>query len=194
MHTLGMYFSGKVSVLEGQHIAETGLYERVRHPAYAWSLQAYLGMGPVFTNSISFVLIFFPVFLAALYRIRVEETASKEAFGDEYNDYSRSAERLVPGVIRTWFSPATVLVAESSSTVFSPQLAESFHGNWHMPLIMIGRKHKDFSDALILSGLRHQRTASSANPPREANLLRTADISDRASTPRQRNACHTSGI
>lgn len=111
MHTLGMYFSGKVSVLEGQHIAETGLYERVRHPAYAWSLLAYLGTGPVFTKSISFVLIFFPVFLAALYRIRVEERASQEAFGDEHNDYSRSTERLVPGVIRAWFSPAGVLSA-----------------------------------------------------------------------------------
>jgi protein-S-isoprenylcysteine O-methyltransferase Ste14 len=98
VHTLGMYFSGKVSVLEGQHIVKTGFYEHVRHPAYSGSLLAYLGMGLVFTNSISFALIFFPVLLAALYRIRVEERILKEAFGDEYNDYSRSTKRLVPGV------------------------------------------------------------------------------------------------
>ena len=49
-------------------------------------------------NWISFFLIFFPVLLAALYRIRVEERVLKEAFGDEYDDYSRSTKRLVPGI------------------------------------------------------------------------------------------------
>jgi protein-S-isoprenylcysteine O-methyltransferase Ste14 len=55
-------------------------------------------MGLAFANWISFFLIFFPVLLAALYRIRVEERALKEAFGDEYDDYSRSTKRFVPGI------------------------------------------------------------------------------------------------
>jgi protein-S-isoprenylcysteine O-methyltransferase Ste14 len=98
VHTLGVYFSGKVSVLGGQRVVKAGLYQHVRHPAYAGSLLAYLGMGLAFANWISFFLIFFPVLLAALYRIRVEERVLKEAFGDEYDDYSRSTKRLVPGI------------------------------------------------------------------------------------------------
>ena len=98
IQTLGVYFSGKVNVFEGQHIVRTGVYQHVRHPAYAGSLLAYLGMGLAFANWISFFLIFFPVLLAALYRIRVEERGLKEAFGDEYDDYSRSTKRFVPGI------------------------------------------------------------------------------------------------
>ena len=98
VYALGAYFSGKVSVLEGQHIVNAGLYRYVRHPAYAGSLLAYLGMGLAFANWISFVFIFFPVLLAALYRIRIEEKVLKEAFGDEYDSYSRSTKRLVPGI------------------------------------------------------------------------------------------------
>jgi len=98
VHALGVYFSGKVSVLEGQHIVKAGLCQYVRHPAYAGSLLAYLGMGLAFANWISFVFIFFPVLLAALYRIRVEEKVLKETFGDEYESYSRSTKRLVPRI------------------------------------------------------------------------------------------------
>jgi len=98
VHALGVYFSGKVSVLEGQHVVKSGLYQYVRHPAYAGSLLAYLGMGLAFANWISSVFIFFPVLLAALYRIRVEERVLREIFGDEYDDYSRSTKRLVPRI------------------------------------------------------------------------------------------------
>ena len=98
VHALGVYFSGKVSILEIQHIVKAGPYLHVRHPAYAGSLLAYLGMGLAFANWISFVFIFFPVLLAALYRIRIEESVLKEAFGDEYDGYSRSTKRLVPRI------------------------------------------------------------------------------------------------
>jgi len=74
---------------------KAGRYQHVRHPAYAGSLLAYLGMGLAFANC---VFIFFPVLLAALYRIRVEERVLKEAFGDEYGNYSRSTKRLVPRI------------------------------------------------------------------------------------------------
>jgi protein-S-isoprenylcysteine O-methyltransferase Ste14 len=35
---------------------------------------------------------------ATLYRIRVEEAALSEHFGEEYLNYSRATRRLVPGV------------------------------------------------------------------------------------------------
>ena len=39
-----------------------------------------------------------PPTLAVLYRIHVEETALRLAFGADYEDYSRSTKRLIPGV------------------------------------------------------------------------------------------------
>jgi protein-S-isoprenylcysteine O-methyltransferase Ste14 len=39
-----------------------------------------------------------PPTLAVLYRIHVEETALRLSFGAEYEDYCRSAKRLIPGV------------------------------------------------------------------------------------------------
>lgn len=87
-----------MSILEGQHLVQTGLYRHVRHPAYAGSLLAYLGMGLAVANWISVVLIFFPILLAALYRIRVEEEVLRDTFGQEYADYSIGRKRLLPGI------------------------------------------------------------------------------------------------
>lgn len=98
IYTLGQYFTGRVSILEGQHLVQTGLYRHVRHPAYAGSLLAYLGMGLAVANWISVVLIFFPILLAALYRIRVEEEVLRDTFGQEYADYSIGRKRLLPGI------------------------------------------------------------------------------------------------
>lgn len=98
IYTLGQYFTGRVSILEGQHLVQTGLYRHVRHPAYAGSLLAYLGMGLAVANWISVVLIFFPILLAALYRIRVEEEVLRDTFGQEYAHYSIGRKRLLPGI------------------------------------------------------------------------------------------------
>ena len=98
IHTLWEYFTGKVSILEGQRLVKAGLYRHLRHPAYAGALLAKLGLGLAFDNWISVVLIFFPILLAALYRMRVEEEVLREAFGSEYADYSASTKRLIPGI------------------------------------------------------------------------------------------------
>jgi isoprenylcysteine carboxyl methyltransferase (ICMT) family protein YpbQ len=37
IHALGDYFSGKISLWEGQPLIQVGLYQYVRHPAYAGS-------------------------------------------------------------------------------------------------------------------------------------------------------------
>lgn len=98
IYSLGQYFTGKVSILEGQRLVQTGLYRRVRHPAYAGSLLAYFGMGLAFANWISAILIFFPVLLAALYRIRVEEEVLRNVYGQEYAAYSNKTKRFLPGI------------------------------------------------------------------------------------------------
>jgi protein-S-isoprenylcysteine O-methyltransferase Ste14 len=46
----------------------------------------------------SIALSFAPYFVAAMYRIHVEEQAPNEAFGEEYVEYSKVTKRLIPKV------------------------------------------------------------------------------------------------
>ena len=96
--TLGKYFTGNVQILNEHRLIRRGVYRHVRHPAYLGALVAYLGLGLSFVNWISFALIFFPVLLAALRRIQVEEEALRHAFGKEYAEYSDRTKRLFPGI------------------------------------------------------------------------------------------------
>ena len=50
IHALGGFFTGRVQIQEGHTLIRTGLYSRLRHPAYAGSLLAYVGLGLAFSN------------------------------------------------------------------------------------------------------------------------------------------------
>ncbi len=98
VRALGKFFTGTVLIREDHRLLRAGLYGHVRHPAYTGSLLAHLGLGLSFSNWYSLALSFVPYAAAAAYRIRVEERALAEAFGDEYADYARTTKRLVPKV------------------------------------------------------------------------------------------------
>lgn len=98
IHTLGKYFTGTVLIKNDHRLIRTGLYKHLRHPAYAGALLAHLGLGLSFSNWISLGLSSIPYFLAAFYRMHVEERALKEVFGSEYLDYSKTSKRLIPGL------------------------------------------------------------------------------------------------
>ncbi len=92
------YFTVNVSILEGQRVVRRGPYRVVRHPSYTGLLLRYLGFGLAFANWLSAALVFLPLLAATLYRIRVEEAALGEHFGEEYELYARETKRLVPGL------------------------------------------------------------------------------------------------
>src|SRR6266536_59221 len=94
--TLGEYFTRTVTISSDHRIIQSGLYRYLRHPAYIGALLAHLGLGLAFTNWLSFVLIFGPILLAAVYRMQVEEDALRQAFGAEYEEYARNRKRLIP--------------------------------------------------------------------------------------------------
>lgn len=70
----------------------------MRHPAYTGLLLRYLGFGLAFANWLSAALIFLPLLCVTAYRIRVEEQALHEHFGEEYAAYAGATKRLVPGI------------------------------------------------------------------------------------------------
>ncbi|HEX8118840.1 MAG TPA: isoprenylcysteine carboxylmethyltransferase family protein [Pyrinomonadaceae bacterium] len=96
--TLWKFFTPNVSIVEGQRVVRRGLYRLVRHPSYTGLLARYLGLGMALANWLSTALLFLPMLYAILYRIRVEEAALLEHFGEEYETYAGETKRLVPGI------------------------------------------------------------------------------------------------
>jgi protein-S-isoprenylcysteine O-methyltransferase Ste14 len=96
--TLGSAFSTNVATRAGQRLQRHGLYSIVRHPSYLGLELILLAFALHARTWACFAVVVVPPTLAVLYRIHVEETALRLAFGADYEDYSRSTKRLIPGV------------------------------------------------------------------------------------------------
>lgn len=96
--SLGKFFTVDVSIKEDHQIKQTGFYRFVRHPSYSFALITVLGLGLFLNNWVSLIVVFVPVFSAFLYRIKVEEKALTEKFGEEYIRYKKNTKMLVPFV------------------------------------------------------------------------------------------------
>jgi protein-S-isoprenylcysteine O-methyltransferase Ste14 len=96
--SLNRQFTVDVSITNDHRIVKTGIYHFVRHPAYAGGLLSFLGLGLVFANYLTLLVMFVPICSAFLYRIRVEEKALIDNFGDAYINYCASTKRLIPGI------------------------------------------------------------------------------------------------
>ncbi|PWB74126.1 isoprenylcysteine carboxylmethyltransferase family protein [candidate division GN15 bacterium] len=94
--TLWKYFTVDVSIAEDHKLVTTGLYKYVRHPAYTGSLLSFLGLGLVFSNWLSLLVIVVPITTAFVHRIKVEEEALLSFFGEKYSKYSAGTKRLIP--------------------------------------------------------------------------------------------------
>ena len=96
--TLGPFFTGDVAIHRDQRIVRTGPYRSIRHPSYTGLLLAFVGLGLSMGDWLGFIVVVVPVTIAVLYRIRVEEQALEDAFGEEYTDYRRATKKLIPGI------------------------------------------------------------------------------------------------
>lgn len=96
--SLGKFFTVDVSIKEDHQIKKVGFYRLVRHPSYTFALLTFLGLGLFLNNWISLFIAFVPTFLAFLYRIKIEEEALIQKFGNEYLDYKRKTKKLIPFV------------------------------------------------------------------------------------------------
>jgi protein-S-isoprenylcysteine O-methyltransferase Ste14 len=96
--TLGRAFSTNVAMRAGQKLERSGLYRLVRHPSYLGLELIFLAFALHTRTWACFAVVLVPPTLAVLYRIHVEETALRVAFGVDYENYSRSTKRLIPGI------------------------------------------------------------------------------------------------
>ena len=93
---LGRHFTGNVAVNPEQKVVDSGPYRYIRHPSYTGALLAFIGFGCCLQNWLSILFLTVPIIAAFLWRIRIEEAALLEAIGDDYADYMRRTDCLVP--------------------------------------------------------------------------------------------------
>jgi protein-S-isoprenylcysteine O-methyltransferase Ste14 len=95
---LGRAFSANVAIHATQTLRIVGLYRIVRHPSYTGLFLIFLAIGLDTRNPLGFAIIVIPPMAALIFRIHVEEQALRQAFGQQYESYSRSTKRLLPGI------------------------------------------------------------------------------------------------
>lgn len=97
MVTLGQYFSRVVAIQKGHRLITSGPYRFVRHPAYTGMMMIYVGALLGIGTWAGALLTLLLLGAAVLYRIRVEEQALLQQFGEEYRRYGEGRGRLLPG-------------------------------------------------------------------------------------------------
>jgi protein-S-isoprenylcysteine O-methyltransferase Ste14 len=95
---LGRFFTVNVAIAEDHELVTTGLYHYVRHPSYSGTLLTFLGFALCLLNWISLAVIFLPITIAFLWRMKVEEEALRQNFGRRYLEYASATARLAPGI------------------------------------------------------------------------------------------------
>jgi protein-S-isoprenylcysteine O-methyltransferase Ste14 len=96
--TLRRFFTVRVTIQESHELIDRGLYKIIRHPSYTGALVSFVGLGFAFGNWLSLALVLAGAFIGLGYRIRVEEAALTDHFGERYRAYSARTKRLIPGI------------------------------------------------------------------------------------------------
>ena len=94
---LGKQFSVQVTLQQDHQLVTSGPYRYLRHPRYACILLYNLGLALLFRSWLALLLV---GLLAGvlLWRIHDEETFMHQAFGAEWESYSKRSWRLIPWI------------------------------------------------------------------------------------------------
>ncbi|MCB0572195.1 MAG: isoprenylcysteine carboxylmethyltransferase family protein [Phaeodactylibacter sp.] len=96
INVLGTAFTPTVQISQEQQLVQEGPYSMVRHPSYLGALLALIGGAIVLESWIGLVLCCCFMGMAYAIRIRLEEKALVEAFGQQYITYQEKTARLIP--------------------------------------------------------------------------------------------------
>lgn len=96
--TLKQHFTYTVTKIENHILIESGLYKHIRHPGYLGQIVIFIGTATALSNWLSIILMFIPVFIGYSYRIFIEEKFLVELMGQEYIDYQKRTNKLIPKV------------------------------------------------------------------------------------------------
>ena len=96
--TLRRFFTVQVTIQDGHELVDGGIYGVVRHPSYTGALVSFVGLGFALGSWLSLAIILAGALAGFAYRIRVEEAALTDHFGDRYRTYAARTKRLIPGI------------------------------------------------------------------------------------------------
>ncbi len=85
--SLGKFFTADVTIRQNHKLKTDGFYHLLRHPSYAASLLSFTGFGISLNNWVSLLIVAAAILIAFINRIKVEEKALIEYFGQEYIEY-----------------------------------------------------------------------------------------------------------
>ncbi|MBN1311633.1 MAG: isoprenylcysteine carboxylmethyltransferase family protein [Anaerolineae bacterium] len=92
---LGRLYSPEVTLQEGHHLVTYGPYKYIRHPRYLGGMMQGMGLSLLFRSWIGLALTL--VFIViVLFRIKDEEALMSREFGQEWEDYRRKSNKLIP--------------------------------------------------------------------------------------------------
>jgi protein-S-isoprenylcysteine O-methyltransferase Ste14 len=93
---LGKFWSLHVEIRENHQFVKTGPFRWIRHPTYFSMILELLSAGLIlnaFLMLLIIPLVFFPVLIL---RVKIEEAALVEKFGDAYRHYQQITPALLP--------------------------------------------------------------------------------------------------
>jgi protein-S-isoprenylcysteine O-methyltransferase Ste14 len=96
--SLGRFFTVLVRVASDQPLVKHGPYRWFRHPAYSGSILSLVGFPLVIGTWVGGLVVFIIALVGYYYRIKIEEQALLNIFGDEYREYMQRTWRLFPGL------------------------------------------------------------------------------------------------
>jgi len=97
---LGRFFTYRVSILEGHKLIQEGPYRFLIHPSYTGMMMAMadIYLYKQFPKKLMILNILIEVFLF-YYRMKLEEKVLKEKFIDQWEEYYKKRNRLIPLIL-----------------------------------------------------------------------------------------------
>jgi protein-S-isoprenylcysteine O-methyltransferase len=96
--TLGRFFRTSVFIQDDHRLITTGPYRKLRNPSYTGGLITFIGIGLAMGNWLSLASAAGGLMIAYAWRIRTEEKALLQRFGQAYADYMRKSWALIPPI------------------------------------------------------------------------------------------------
>lgn len=93
---LGKFFVTKVQTLDNHELVTDGIYRVLRHPSYTGLMIGFIGSIIMLKSGVAlavFLLIGIPCYI---YRIKVEESALINHFGNKYREYMKTTKGVLP--------------------------------------------------------------------------------------------------
>jgi protein-S-isoprenylcysteine O-methyltransferase Ste14 len=93
---LGKFFTVDVILHADHQLIQTGLYKSLRHPSYTGIMLTLIGFGWSLNHWMSLLIVVSIFFFALRNRIKIEENALIEQFGEQYLQYKTKSWKLLP--------------------------------------------------------------------------------------------------